>query len=100
MVILHAFVLDDEFKFKTHLRLEFLQVEIPAPHILHIGERLPNPRDRRVEGSFDDQWPVFGRQMMFRFSVFRSSHDSPSGGYFALSSGCRIPKTLPAGPSA
>src|SRR5438045_9584411 len=54
MVILHAFVLDGELKFKSHLEFEFLQVEIPAPHFLHIGERLPNPRNRRSESSFDD----------------------------------------------
>ncbi len=54
MVIFHAFMLDGEFKFKTNLWLKFLEVEIPAPHFLDIGERLPNPRDRRVETSLDN----------------------------------------------
>src|SRR6266404_7288238 len=53
MVILHAFVLDDELKLETHLGLEFLQVEIPAPHFLDIGERLPNPPHGSVEGALD-----------------------------------------------
>src|SRR5947207_15679436 len=54
MMILQAFVLDGEFKFKANVGLEFLQVEIPATHFLHISERIPNPSNRRVESSFDD----------------------------------------------
>ena len=67
MMIVHAFMLNSEFKFKTYLGLEFLQVEIPAPHILRISERFPNPRDRRVESSFDDNR---FRQMVFRSHIF------------------------------
>ena len=53
VVIPRAFVFDGEFKFKSHLRLEFLQIEIPDTHFICIGERLPNPRYRRVESSFN-----------------------------------------------
>ena len=55
MVILHAFVLDDEFKFKPDLGFEFLQIEIPAPHFFDIGNRFPNPRDGRVESSLNNK---------------------------------------------
>src|SRR5438552_11497388 len=54
MGILKTFMLDGEFKFKTHLGLEFLQIKIPALHLVLVGKGLPNPRDRRVESSFDD----------------------------------------------
>ena len=45
MVISAAFVFDDELKFKTRLRFEFLQVKIPAAHLVRIRERLPNRRN-------------------------------------------------------
>src|SRR5205807_7417350 len=54
MVVSVAFVLDHKSKFKTDLRFEFLQLEIPLPHFFHIGERLPNSRDRHIESPFDD----------------------------------------------
>src|SRR5438046_4011405 len=52
-MIPRAFVFDSEFKLKSHLGLEFLQIEIPDAHFICIGERLPNPRHRRVESPFD-----------------------------------------------
>src|SRR5438552_7733225 len=70
MVIFHAFMLDGEFKFKTNLWLKFLEVEIPAPDFLRIGERLPDPRNRGVEISFDNNCLC---QLMLRSHIFSLS---------------------------
>ena len=52
MMVSVAFVLDDELEFETDFRFEFLQIEIPLPHFVRVGECSPNSRDGRVKASF------------------------------------------------
>jgi len=69
-------MLNHEFKFKTDIWLELFQVEIPLPHLLDIGQRLPNSRDRCVKGPLDHN--------RFRNIIPRShisSRHSACGGY-------------------
>src|SRR5437867_6038810 len=97
MVIRHAFVLDDEFKFKTHFGIEFLQVEIPLPHLFDIGERRPNPPDRGVERALDNN--CF-RQLILRshFSPFLFRQDTRSNTFRRASRSPAPPRSsAPAG---
>src|SRR5438094_191616 len=48
-----SLVLDHKLEFETHLGPEFLELEIPLPHLIDIGECLPDFRDRGVERSLD-----------------------------------------------
>src|SRR5437588_8255059 len=48
-----SLVLHHKLEFETHLGPEFLEVEIPLPHLIDIGECLPHFRDRGVERPLD-----------------------------------------------
>ena len=53
VMVVDAFVLDAELKFKSRLGSEFLQVEIPDSHFVRVRQRLPHSRRRRIEGAFE-----------------------------------------------
>src|SRR5438552_12366798 len=63
-----AFVLDHELEFKAHFAPEFFQIEIPLPHLIDIGDCVPNFCDRRVKSSLDDQRLTFRGQSFSRRS--------------------------------
>src|SRR5207249_3666713 len=54
MMVSHAFVLHAEFEFKADLGLELFQIEIPSPHSIDIGQRVPNSPDWSFESALND----------------------------------------------
>ena len=47
-------LIDHELELESGFGSEFFQIKIPLPHLIDIGQRFPNFRDRRVQRSFDN----------------------------------------------
>jgi len=58
-----TFVFDVELKLEADYRSEFTEVERPLLDVVLVGERLPDQRDRGIEGALDDERFVFRRQI-------------------------------------